>query len=124
MTDREFLERFERCTLDDFAHRDHVRLAWLALRAEGRDAAAERVRHGIRRYATHRGAAGKYHETITLAWLEVVADAIAKTPAETDFERFLTAHPDLLERNRLLEHYSAEVLASDSARAAWIEPDR
>lgn len=124
MTDPEFLERFDRCTLDDFTHRDHVRLAWILLRSSDHADVADRVRTGIRRFAAHHGAAGKYHETITLGWLAVVADALDAAPAEPEFDRFLEAHPDLLDRDRLLEHYSADTLASDAARARWIEPDR
>lgn len=121
MTDEEFLARFERCELDGFAHRDHVRLAWIELRAWGRDAALARVRDGIRRFAAHHGAAGKYHETMTVGWLALVASALTASPDEPSFEAFLAANPRLLESALLLQHYSPEALAR--GRDAWVEPD-
>ena len=123
MDDAEFLRRFEDCTLEDFRHRDHVRLAWLYLRAYGWDGALDRVRLGIRRFATHHGAARKYHETMTVAWLALVAAAMEAEPGAAGFDDLLEAHPRLLESGALSEHYSPAVLASDLAREAWIEPD-
>jgi hypothetical protein len=123
MNDGEFLRRFALCEIDAFPHRDHVRLAWLSLRAEGWTGASRLVREGLRRFATHHGAARKYHETLTIAWLAVVADAIAESPDESDFDRFVAAHPDLLERDRLARHYSPNVLASEAARETWVAPD-
>jgi hypothetical protein len=123
MIDDEFLERFERCDLDEFHHRDHVRLAWLYLRAGEWDDAVRRIRDGIRRFAVHHGASRKYHETITIAWLAVVAAAIDASPDVADFDAFLATHERLLDPGALRAHYSPELLASDRARAEWVEPD-
>jgi len=123
MDDEEFLRRFENCSLEDFRHRDHVRLAWVCLREHGCDGALDRVRSGIQRFATHHGAARKYHETMTAAWLALVAAAMEAAPTGDDFEQLLAAHPRLLDATALGEHYSAELLASDRAREAWVEPD-
>src|SRR5262245_39712037 len=104
MSDDEFLDRFERCDLDEFRHRDHVRLAWLCLRAYGWAGAAGRVRNGLRRFATHHGVPDKYHETMTVAWLAAVAEAIATTPDETDFDAFVARNAWLLDGRALGVH--------------------
>ncbi len=123
MNDEEFLRRFEDCTLEDFRHVDHVRLAWLCLRASDWPAACARVRDGIRRFAAHHGATTKYHETLTLGWLGLVATAIEASPDATDLDELTSANPRLLDRNALGDHYSAELLWSDRARREWVEPD-
>jgi hypothetical protein len=123
MNDDEFLRQFEDCTLEDFRHRDHVRLAWVCLREHGWDGALERVRAGIRRFATHHGAARKYHETMTVAWLALVAAAMDAAPEAAGFDELLAAEPRLLDTKALDEHYTAGLLASERARASWVEPD-
>ena len=127
MTDPEFIRAFEDCTLpgDLFNHREHVRLAWLTLRALDPDeAAAERRMEAlIRRYATHLGAAGKYHHTLTLFWMRAVAAARRDAPPAPTFEAFVSARPDLLDKTLARRHYSATRLESAEARAGWREPD-
>ena len=82
MTDDAFVLAFEKCELpaEAFRHREHVRLTFIYLRRYGVDGARIRISEGIRRYALHNGAAQKYHETITIAWLRIVQDVMAKLP--------------------------------------------
>lgn len=122
MSDDEFLRAFEDGTLpkDAFTHAAHVRLAWACLRRDGFAAGSERVVRGIRAFAALHGATGLYHETVTRAWLALVAAADAGEPS---FEEFLAAHPEL--RGRALErHYAPETLAAPEARARFVPPDR
>ena len=56
-----------------FGHRQHVQLTWLAVRRYGMPAAIGLVSDGIRRTARYAGAPQKYHETISRAWVELVA---------------------------------------------------
>lgn len=125
MRDAEFVAALESCTLPPelFDHRAHVRLAWLYLRAEPYEAALERMEQSIRRYAGRLGASRKYHRTITVAWMRLVAAAAAKTSPAMDFDAFVQARPHLLESGALRRHYSAERLASAEARVAALEPD-
>jgi hypothetical protein len=58
------------------------------------------------------------HETLTRFWVRIVAHASRATLAET-----LEAHPMLLRKDLLLQHWSRETLYGDAAREAWIEPD-
>ena len=76
----------------------------------------------IRHVARLHGAADKYHETITRAWLHFVAVHTQRWGAES-FEEFIGRNPDLLDR-KLIEHfYSCELILSEPARAAWAAPD-
>jgi len=67
-------------------------------------------------------APGKYHETMTVGWARLVGSrAVASEPLT--FPPFLAAHPELLRRDLLRLHYSHELLFSERARAAFVEPD-
>jgi len=123
--DEEFLAAMEAATWpgERFGHREHVRLAWLYLRREGLEAGAARIRGTIQRYATSLGAAGKYHETMTLAWCAHVYGALRETPGLESFEAFLAAHPALRDSRLLERNYRQETLGSEVARREWVAPD-
>lgn len=125
MSDDAFVSALEKCELPNevFGHREHLRLTFILLRRYGFDEARVRISDAIRRYALHNGAPQKYHETITIAWLRIVQDAMANVPDGASFEDMLTAFPGLLNKGTLLEHYSSELLATDGARVAFVEPD-
>ena len=125
LTDREFVEAFENCTLrpEHFHHADHVRLAWLYLKQFDGAAAERRFREGLVKLAAHFGVPEKFHLTITLAWLRAVQERIVPG-GESTFEDWITGHPELLDKNLLLDYYSKERLASLEARVSWLEPDR
>jgi hypothetical protein len=97
MTDAEFVAAIEACTLPhkEFTHRNHVRLAWLYLGRYGAAEADRRICDTILRYATSLGAATKFREDVTLAWMRRVEAAMDRTPA-TDFDTFITTHAELL----------------------------
>ena len=125
MTDDEFLHAFFALTLPHaaFRHRDHLRLAWLVARRHGREAAAPIVGAAIRRYAEAHGHGSAYHETMTRFWVALVVHAAELHSDVDDFDRFLDAHPMLLDRSLPLRHWSREALFGDAARAAWRAPD-
>jgi hypothetical protein len=110
MTDEELLSQFEAGRLTEFPHERHVRVAWALAQRYGADEALSRMRAGIKALAARAGQPGKYHETITRAWLELVRDA-----AE------LEAHPELMDKRLLARFYSPERLAV--GRERWVEPD-
>ena len=125
MTDQEFVRAFESCELanEEFHHRDHIRLAWIYLRCYGEAEARRRIAAGIRRFAAYHGKSDKYHETITAAWLRLVADAVLRAPGQESFEELTQAAPELLDKRTLEKFYSAAVLTSGDARADWVLPD-
>lgn len=126
VSDGDFLSAFESCELPAgaFHHRDHLRLAWIYLRQLGPVEAGIRISVSNRRYAEHHGAAGKYHETITQAWLQLVASAATSLPPDAHFEQILDRFPHLLNKDLLLDFYSAETLQSEAARKVFLQSDR
>jgi hypothetical protein len=121
LSDEEFLEAFHACRLlnSEFHHADHLRLAWLHLEREPLEAALAHVRAGIQKFATHYGAAHLYHETITTAWVRLLA-----THHENSFAEFLRENEARLSKELLYRFWSPEVLAGEEARARWMAPDR
>jgi hypothetical protein len=119
------LESLERGEVDParFGHREHLECAWLSLTSGPFGRAADRVAAGLRRLAASAGKAERYHETQTWAFLLLVEERRRETP-HLDFDRFLEAWPDLLDRALLLRHYSAAALASEPPRRAFILPGR
>jgi hypothetical protein len=121
LSDDEFLAAFHSCRLTtaEFRHADHLRLAWLHLRREPLEQALASVRAGIQAFAAFHGATGLYHETITQAWVRLVA-----THDEPSFSAFLSANESLLNKDLLHRFWSPELLASEAAKREWVPPDR
>ena len=121
MTDDQFLHRFEAHALDDFSHREHIRLAFAYARRGGVAAAVDGARR-IRAFAEAHGAPRKYHETMTVAWARVVG-RLAVDSEPLPFGEFLDANPQLVRPGVLSAHYSDALLQSERARASFVEPD-
>jgi hypothetical protein len=70
MTDAEILtlvDRLERCLLakEEFHHRDHLAVAVVYLYASDLETSLDRMRNSLKRFASHHGVTGLYHETLT-----------------------------------------------------------
>lgn len=122
MDDDEFLAAFEAASLPELHHRDHIRATWVALRRSGPAIGALRVAAGLRRFAAARGAATRYHETLTTFWIAAVARAMQGGDAAS-FAEFAAAHPALLDSRHALAFFRRETLASEVARVKWVAPD-
>lgn len=124
-SDEDFLRAFENVSFpaDQFHHREHLRVAWLYLKSSDATRAAERMSAGIRRFAGHHGATEKYHHTLTLFWMRLVAVALVETPEGCAFEEFLAAHQELSDKNLPAKYYSQPLLEGLDAREGWVEPD-
>jgi nitroreductase len=128
MDDDTLLEAFESCTLapEALGHREHVRVAWLILRAHPRfEDGAQRFCAGLRRFAEAHGKAGLYHETITWAYLVLVNERMRGCGA-TRFDELAAANGDLLKPalGALLSLYERNVLRSERARGVFLLPPR
>jgi hypothetical protein len=126
MTDEAFARAFERgdVTPAQFDHAAHVRLAWVYLHeATSPDEALSRMRDAIRRFAAAAAVPHKYHETITVLWMRLLA-GVQAAGASGELVDVLRAHPALGDKDLPLEYYSRELLFGDEARAVWVEPDR
>jgi hypothetical protein len=143
MTDDEFLTAFEECELSrkDWTHEAHVRMAWLYVQRIESDADVfDRIRSGIKKLnetflrrqmascirlpgkkPDPRGLDG-YHETITVAFVTVIASRIVQ---DEDFTTFSARNPDLFDRKfpALLKHYTPERLYSAPAKMEFLAPD-
>ena len=111
---------------EGFGHREHVQLAYLAVRRYGTAEAAERIGRWLRHLTAYAGAPQKYNATVTWAWTEIVGHHLAADqagPGPMDFDSFAARHPRLLDKRLLRGHYSSSVLASARARTTWVEPD-
>ncbi len=121
LSDEEFLETFSNLQLPpcSFRHGDHLRLAWIQLHTKPFEEALTLVREGIRRYAKHQGADRKFHETVTTAWVKLLA-----THPETSFAEFITNNEHRLNLALLYRFWTPAVLDSEAARTSWIPPDK
>jgi len=124
MTDDELISGFEAASLSGFPHADHVRLTILYLARHGRDETERKLFEGLRRFAAAKGVPEKFHVTMTIAWLELVEDAMRRHPEALDPAALVAVCPELLNRDALLRFYTRERLMSDDARHRWVSPDR
>ena len=117
------LARFEAGDIDPatFPHHDHVRLAFEMLGRHRFTEAAARFALGLRRMSQRAGKPQAYHETVTVAFLAVIAERMA-TGRYSDFMAFETANPQLLDKSLLNKWYDPEVLNSPVARNTFILP--
>jgi hypothetical protein len=127
MTDDEFLNRFEACTLPNgqLAHGDHVRLAWLYLRRQPVLEVLATLSTRLEVLARANGKADRYHETITWAYILLIRERMARTGRDHDWQEFAKSHADLLDsKNPILRNYYCEqTLRSDIARRLFVFPD-
>ena len=106
----------------EFGHREHLLLAWLVLEASpDAETAQEQVSHIIRAIANAQGVPQRYNRTVTDAWVRIVAHC--RGDATDSFDTMLQLFPWLLDKRALLSHFSSRVLASETARREWVEPD-
>src|SRR6478672_8605489 len=95
MTDDELLRGFESCALEDFPHESHVRVAWCYLKREPLLLALARFRSGLQRFAAAKGKPERYHETITVAFMLLIAERL-EDARELEWDDFAARHPELL----------------------------
>jgi hypothetical protein len=105
-----------------FSHREHVELAWSFLRLYPIEDAVEVMTAAIRQVARRHGAEGKHHDTITRAWMHLVAVHMQRWGADS-FDEFSEHNPELLDSKLIQHFYSRELLLSEPARASWTTPD-
>jgi hypothetical protein len=122
----ELFDRFTDTTLpaDQFHHAQHVEVAWMFVMRHRMPAALGEFTAAIKRFADAKGATGLYHETITWAFLLLIADRQARSQA-TSWDDFARANGDLLtwKPSVLDRYYSKQLLASDLAKRTFLMPD-
>ena len=106
---------------DEFHHADHVRVAWEMLAQYSFVESARLYTEGLRTLCTKAGRPGAYHETITIAFLSLVAERMS-ADMERDFDAFAESNVDLFDKACLSHWYPADRLESDVARRTFILP--
>lgn len=118
------LSQFARGEIEpaDFPHREHVRMGFEML---ARHNFAEAVYHysfALRTMTTRAGKPEAFHQTITIAFLSLIAERM-QAAAASDFTSFERANPDLMDKSALARWYRPERLMSDAARCTFLLPD-
>jgi len=124
--DAELVERFEALQIAprDFRHREHVRLAFAMLAGRDLAEAGPRFKRALVGFARAIGAAAKYHETLTWAYLGLVQERAAAAPYASSLE-FVAQHPDLLDHRggALARYYDVDAItACPIARRVFVLP--
>jgi hypothetical protein len=126
MTDDELIGAFESAALpaDEFPHAAHVRVAWCYLNRVPLLLALARFRSALQRFAAAQGKPDRYHETITIAYMLLIAERLGHARGAS-WEQFASANPDLLTWNPsiLSRFYTDEVLSSERARGVFVLPN-
>src|SRR5215510_9388859 len=110
------LADFEAGRLDptQFPHRAHVRVSYELLERHPFPEALLHLARGLRRLAAKAGRPGVYHETITAAFLSLIAERRLRG-CYVDFEEFEKQNPDLFRKQILEQIYDPAVLQSKLA---------
>ena len=112
-----------------WTHEAHLAVGAWHVHRYGTADAIDRLRAGIRRLNESHGTAntdtGGYHESVTVAYVAVIAAFLDRTRPVSIAEgvQALLSSP-LARKDALLTFYSREVLFSVRARREWVPPDR
>lgn len=126
-----FVLRFQWCTVPkaEWTHHAHLAVGTWHVQRLGAAAALPVLRAGIRALNESNGVANTetngYHETITCAYVHLIAGFLAGGPPATTLAlrvQALLGSP-LARKDALLGYYSRDLLFSPRARRQWILPD-
>jgi hypothetical protein len=106
----------------DFRHADHVRVGFALLCRHNFPDTLALYSAALKGIAARAGNPHAYHETITVAFLSLIAELHAARHY-ADFESFIADNPDLMDKSILRRWYSPERLLSDIARKTFVMPD-
>lgn len=122
--DNDFLARLEAGSLApaEFDHRGHLRAGFLYLRRHDFPGACVAMKRSIQRFAAALGKSTLYHETLTVAYLALIAERLAEEPADLEFDVFLARYPELASSEYFRRYYPAGELDSPEARATFVLP--
>ncbi len=124
--DVKFKDRFEAGKVPpaDFHHREHLKLVYVYLCESDVQAANDRMCVSLRKFLKDNDVpASKYHETLTMSWVQAVKHFMVKAGAPNSFEEFIAADERLLDTSIMLTHYEKDTLFSERARTEFVQPD-
>jgi len=120
------VESFEACTVPpaEFDHGAHLAVALWYLSRLPYEAAAGRMRDGLRRYTAHNNAQANYNETLTIFWLKLVRHFLERAdsarPLAERADELLAAYGS---SKLAFEYYSRALVQTPEAKTSWVEPD-
>lgn len=125
----EFLSQFESCTLpkEQWTHAAHLLTGACYVHALGERGAADHMRDRVRRYNVATGGQNTdttgYHETVTLAWIKLLARLLndLEPMARAEFARIAVSRFEH-ERKIFDRYYDFDVVSSVEARRRWVPP--
>ena len=104
-----------------FSHREHVRVSYELLERHPFPEALLHLARGLRQLAAKAGRPEVYHETITAAFLALIAER-RLSGNYGSWEDFAARNPDLMEKGLLGKFYPPALLQSAVARATFVLP--
>lgn len=119
------VRRLESCDFEkgEFTHPMHLAVAAWYVSRYSPEEALSRMRAALIRLSNKFGIKA-YHETITCFWLRMVHNFLVSQEggyALTDSVNCLVSR--FGSKDAVYEYYSRDLLMSDPARSAWVEPD-
>ncbi len=122
--DADFLAALEAGTLPpaEFSHRGHLRAGFLYLKAHDFPSACVAMKRAIQAIAAALGKATLYHETLTVAYLALIAERLTEEPPGIGFEDFIERYPELLSREYFERYYPRGTLDLPEARRTFVLP--
>ncbi len=121
----DLLEAFEAGRVDParFPHRAHVQVSYELLERHPFPEALLHLARGLRRLAANAGRPEVYHETITTAFLALIAERRLGRPY-AGWDDFAAGNVDLFRKESLEEFYEPAALQSAIARQTFVLPRR
>jgi hypothetical protein len=113
----------------EWTHLAHLRVGAWHVHRHGADEALRLLRERIRRlnerHGTPNTATQGYHETVTVAYVRLIAEFLGTFAESVPLESRVAAlvQGPLAHKEILLRFWSREVLMSPRARAEWVQPD-
>lgn len=113
-------------TLPDaqWTHGAHIAVAVTYLRVMPYDQALVRMRTQINHYNQQFQDPTGYHETVRVLFLRQIDRQLKAVPANASIAATVNSLASTLDMKWPFQHYSPELLWSDRARHAWVDPDR
>ncbi|MBL6940033.1 MAG: hypothetical protein ISS15_10665 [Alphaproteobacteria bacterium] len=103
----------------DFRHADHVHMAFEILKRHDFLDAARAYSAALKAIAARAGNPGAYHETITLAFLALIAERGADCD---DYRAFAASNAELFDKTVLARWYAPGQLNEPIARKTFVLP--
>jgi LDH2 family malate/lactate/ureidoglycolate dehydrogenase len=113
--------------LDQWHHRQHVRLAYLQLVQNPFAQAVSSTRRCIKAYNAAKNIPETpdrgYNETLTFAWLQIIQSVIEDYGQADDSESFYENNRQLHNPDSIYLFYSRQLLLGNQAKTHFVEPD-